>query len=107
MSDPLEKREADMLTRSLVVLSREPAFRGLLRVFQGRKATGKAMPPLEDALAKEIVSMVEAASEGHRKASGSCVPVYLCGDVSHGLIDSEGSLRFGHEELEPALPCRP
>lgn len=49
----------------------------------------------------EITSMI-AACRVDRTAG---VPVYICGDISHGLIDHNNGLVYGHERLfEHAIP---
>ncbi|MGA2546335.1 MAG: TIM barrel protein [Rectinemataceae bacterium] len=47
----------------------------------------------------EIGSLMEEFREFHAANPSSSLPVYLCGDVSHGLADREGNLVHGNMEL--------
>jgi ribulose-phosphate 3-epimerase len=47
----------------------------------------------------EIRSLMEEFREHHDANPSSSLPVYLCGDVSHGLADREGNLVHGNMEL--------
>ena len=53
----------------------------------------------------EIVEMLEAINGWSVAGGAPRVPTYVCADVSHGLIDSDGRLSFDHEHLfEAAIP---
>jgi ribulose-phosphate 3-epimerase len=43
--------------------------------------------------------MVLALSHWHRENEGESVPVYLCGDISHGVADALGVIQHTHTEL--------
>jgi ribulose-phosphate 3-epimerase len=47
----------------------------------------------------EIRAMMETAAVYHRANSSSTVPVYLCGDISHGIADASGTVIHGNMEL--------
>jgi len=47
----------------------------------------------------EIRTMMETAADYHRQNAGSTVPVYLCGDISHGVADAGGNVIHGNIEL--------
>jgi ribulose-phosphate 3-epimerase len=55
-----------------------------------------AEPPSTTA---EIGAMMEGFSRHHGANPASSVPVYLCGDVSHGFADREGKVVHGNMEL--------
>lgn len=55
-----------------------------------------AEPP---SLPGEIDQMVGGLLEYHRRNPGTTVPVYLCGDTSHGLADENGTVLYGCLEL--------
>ena len=55
-----------------------------------------AEPPSTTA---EIGAMMEGFRRHHEANPVSSVPVYLCGDVSHGLADREGRVVHGNMEL--------
>jgi hypothetical protein len=53
----------------------------------------------------EIKGMMDELGGYHRANQGSTVPVYICGDVSHGVADKEKKVLHGNMELfEYALP---
>lgn len=53
----------------------------------------------------EIRTMMETAAAYHREHGASTVPVYLCGDISHGVADARGTVVHGNMELfEFAIP---
>ena len=47
----------------------------------------------------EIRAMMETAAAHHRANSSSTVPVYLCGDISHGVADANSKVIHGNMEL--------
>jgi sugar phosphate isomerase/epimerase len=47
----------------------------------------------------EIEGMLGELAEHHARDSGGTVPVYLCGDISHGLADREEKIAHGNIEL--------
>jgi ribulose-phosphate 3-epimerase len=47
----------------------------------------------------EIRTMMETAAAHHRAHRNSTVPVYLCGDISHGVADANGKVIHGNMEL--------
>jgi hypothetical protein len=54
---------------------------------------------------EEIRIMMETADVYHRANLISTVPVYLCGDISHGVANAEGTVVHGNMELfEFAIP---
>jgi hypothetical protein len=54
---------------------------------------------------EEIRTMMETADVYHRANLISTVPVYLCGDISHGVANAEGTVVHGNMELfEFAIP---
>lgn len=53
----------------------------------------------------EIRAMMEAAAVYHCRHRDSTVPVYLCGDISHGIADAQRNVIHGNVELfEFSLP---
>ncbi len=53
----------------------------------------------------EIQTMMETTAAYHLANSDSTVPVYLCGDISHGVADAKGNVIHGNMELfEFAIP---
>ena len=64
--------------------------------------SSSAEPPTTPA---EIIDMLESINIGRLEGDTTRVPTYVCGDISHGLIDSDGRLCFDHERLfEAAIP---
>jgi ribulose-phosphate 3-epimerase len=55
-----------------------------------------AEPPSTPA---EIRAMMEAAAACHRQCPDATVPVYLCGDISHGIADAQRRVVHGNLEL--------
>jgi len=53
----------------------------------------------------EIRTMMQTAAAYHRANLNCTVPVYLCGDISHGVADAQGNVVHGNMELfEFAIP---
>jgi ribulose-phosphate 3-epimerase len=53
----------------------------------------------------EIQTMMTKTAVYHQENLRSTVPVYLCGDISHGVADAKGSVVHGNMELfEFAIP---
>jgi ribulose-phosphate 3-epimerase len=53
----------------------------------------------------EMRTMMETAAAYHRANASSTVPVYLCGDISHGIADANSKVIHGNMELfEFAIP---
>lgn len=48
---------------------------------------------------EEIIRFMDAFSRYHARFPDSTVPVFLCADTSHGLVDEEGSIVYNHIEL--------
>lgn len=48
---------------------------------------------------EEIRAMMSAAAQYHAAHRGSTVPVYLCGDISHGVADAQRRVVHGNLEL--------
>jgi ribulose-phosphate 3-epimerase len=55
-----------------------------------------AEPPT---LPQEIDHMMNILNRFHRDAPNERVPVYLCGDISHGYADKDGRVIHRHDEL--------
>jgi len=54
---------------------------------------------------EEIRTMMVAAATYHHEHLTSTVPVYLCGDISHGLADSEGNVVYSNLDIfEYSIP---
>jgi ribulose-phosphate 3-epimerase len=54
---------------------------------------------------EEIERMLAELGEHHGRESGTTVPAYLCGDISHGLADRDRNIIHGNVELfELGLP---
>jgi sugar phosphate isomerase/epimerase len=54
---------------------------------------------------EEILNMMETAAEYHHKHLDSTSPVYLCGDISHGVADANRNVIHNNVELfEFAIP---
>ena len=47
----------------------------------------------------EIEHMLGELASHHQRESGRTVPVYLCGDISHGLANRDGQVLHGNLEL--------
>lgn len=53
---------------------------------------------------EEITAMLAALNEHHRRHAAT-VPVYLCGDISHGYADAQGRVVYDNYQLfEAAIP---
>ncbi len=48
---------------------------------------------------EEIIRMITFLNDYHRQSPQSTVPVYLCGDISHGLADENRKITAGNVEL--------
>lgn len=54
---------------------------------------------------KEILSMMETFDAYHKQYPSTTVPLYLCGDISHGIADQHGKVVHSNLELfELAIP---
>ncbi|MFP4564305.1 MAG: sugar phosphate isomerase/epimerase family protein [Spirochaetia bacterium] len=78
--------------KELMHVAREKGLKGLTV----EPMSCHAEPP---SLPDEIDSIMGGLLEYHRRNSGTTVPVYLCGDTSHGLADEEGTVLYGCLEL--------
>ena len=78
--------------RELMHLAREKGLRGLTI----EPMSCHAEPP---SLPGEIDSILGGLDAYHRENPETTVPVYLCGDTSHGVADGEGTVLHGCLEL--------
>ena len=78
--------------RELMELARQSGLRGLVVEVMSSSFEPPSTP-------REIASMMEELSAHHRSHPSSTVPVYLCGDVSHGLCDASMRVLHGNMEL--------
>ena len=78
--------------RELMVLAREAGLKGLTI----EPMSCLAEPPT---LPSEIEGMLTALNDHHQANRDSTVPVYLCGDISHGYADADCSVVHGNTEL--------
>ena len=74
----------------------EYAFPRGIRALTIEPMSSLAEPP---ASPTEIVEMLDAINEGRNEDGTSRIPAYVCGDLSHGLIDADGRLLVDHESL--------
>ncbi len=79
-------------------------MRELMEIARGAGLKALTMEPMSclaepPSTPEEITAMMEAVAGHHRAHPGRTVPVYLCADISHGLVDAEGRTLHTNVEL--------
>jgi hypothetical protein len=84
--------------KELMHLAREKGLRGLTVEVMSSSYEPPSTP-------QEIEGMMQELESYHRAHAQSTVPVYLCGDISHGLADADRRVVHGNAALfEHAIP---
>lgn len=78
--------------KELVMLARE---RGIKAITVEPMSCSTEPPSFPD----ELRSLMATFEDYHKQHPDSTVPLYLCGDISHGVADREGKVLHGNLEL--------
>lgn len=95
--DQMEKKEKGMARylshmKELSVFAKEKGLKALTM----EPMSSLAEPPTTP---KEIDHLISHLMEFHLKDPGRSVPVFLCGDISHGLADADKNIVYNNLEL--------
>lgn len=78
--------------KELMCLAKEKGLKGLTMEVMSSLAEPPTLP-------QEIDRMVEELNAYYYLNKDACVPVYLCGDISHGLADRDRQIIYSNTQL--------
>ena len=78
--------------RELMVLAKQVGLKGLTL----EPMSSIAEPP---SLPEEIDYIMSELGDHHRRNRATTIPVYLCGDIAHGVADREGNVVHNNKDL--------
>ncbi len=78
--------------KELVMLAKEQGIKAI--TIEPMSCT--AEPP---SFPEEILSIMKIFDQYHKQHPSTTVPLYLCGDISHGVADQDGNVLHGNLEL--------